>query len=80
MKEDDKKKIEEIIGGMQCPADFKCYKSELENVCKAQDIGLKECLACLEEDPRGCKFALPFGKTYLCRCPLRIYLAKELKR
>lgn len=80
MEEDYKRKIEEIIGSMQCQADFKCYKSELEDVCKAKDIGLKECLDCLEDAPLNCKFSLPFGQAYLCRCPLRVYIVKELKR
>ncbi len=80
MEENCKRKIEEIIGGMQCPSNFKCCKSGLENICKVKDIGLKDYLDCLEESPLKCTFALPFGGAYLCRCPLRIYLAKELKR
>ncbi len=80
MEEDDKRKIEEIIGGMQCPSNFKCCQSGLGKICKVKDIGLKDYLDCLEENPLKCTFALPFGQAYLCRCPLRIYLAKELKR
>ncbi len=80
MEPEHRKKIEEIIGAMSCPKDFKCCESDLANVCKAKDIGIESFLECLEEDPRCCKFALSFGDAYLCQCPLRIYIAKKLKK
>jgi len=73
-------KIKEIIGGMKCPKDFICYKSGFEKLCKAEDVGKKSILLCLEENPIDCKFSLPIGSTYYCQCPLRVYLAKNLKR
>ena len=79
MKEEDKKKIEEIMWGMKCPKDFQCAKSGFENLCKAKDFGLDNYLECLEENPRACLFALPFGYGYFCQCPLRVFLSKKLK-
>jgi hypothetical protein len=35
---------------------------------------------CLEEKPFICKFAVPFGDSYYCRSPLRVYMAKKLGR
>jgi len=76
--EEHKRQIEEIIGGMKCPRDFKCCEGGFANVCKAKDIGIESFLECLEENPQTCKFALSFGYSYLCQCPLRVYIAKKL--
>lgn len=35
MDEESKKEIEQIIGEMKCPEDFKCYRSGFEHICKA---------------------------------------------
>ena len=35
------KEIEEIIGQMKCPKDFRCYQCGLEVLCKAKDIGME---------------------------------------
>jgi hypothetical protein len=80
MDEETQTKIEEIIGGMKCPKDFKCYKSGFETLCKSKDIGLKVYLVCLEEEPGDCKFSISFGRGYYCKCPLRGYISKELKK
>lgn len=80
MQQDSDKQIEEIIGQMKCPKDFRCWKSGLAVLCKARDIGQESFLECLEENPQECKFSLSFGYSYFCQCPLRVYIAKELKR
>jgi hypothetical protein len=80
MKDEDRKKIEEILDKMVCPKNFKCADSGFENLCKARDIGLERYLDCLEGTPTACLYALSFGHGYLCRCPLRVYLSKELKK
>ncbi len=80
MEQDHKRQIEEIIGILQCPKDFKCYKSGFDNLCKAKDVGIESFLECLEKNPEECKFSFPFGHSYLCNCPLRIYIAKKVKK
>ena len=80
MKDKDRNKIEEIIGKMQCPKNFKCAESGFEHLCRANDFGAEEYLDCLEENPSGCSFALPFGYRHICQCPLRVYLFKYLKK
>ncbi|MGD9022224.1 MAG: hypothetical protein PVJ62_00450 [Deltaproteobacteria bacterium] len=80
MNQEQKLKVEEIIGQLQCPYNFKCYKMGLKDLCKARDIGLESHLECLEERPYKCKFSVAFGHSYFCYCPLRVYIAKELKR
>jgi hypothetical protein len=73
------KEIEEILGDLKCPKDFECYKSGLKVLCRAKDIGLEQFLECLEEEPIWCKFSFSFGNSYLCKCPLRVFIAKKLK-
>lgn len=80
IKEENKKKIQEIIGEMHCPKYFRCAESGFENLCKAKDCGLENYLVCLEGSPLDCKFAVPFGHSYYCNCPLRVYLVKNLKK
>ena len=74
------KEIEEIIGQMKCPKDFRCYKSGLEVLCKAKDIGIDTYLECMEVYPQTCHFSVTFGYSHLCQCPLRVYIAKKLKK
>jgi hypothetical protein len=74
------KEIEKIIGQMKCPKDFRCYNSGFEALCKAQDVGIKSFLECLEKDPGQCQFSLSFADKYYCKCPLRVYIAKELRK
>jgi len=80
MEEVYKIKVEEIIGKMKCSKDYKCYKSGFEDLCKAEDIGLKTILKCLEENPRECEFSIMLGDGFFCKCPLRIHIIKELKK
>jgi len=80
MKEEDRKKIWEIMGGMHCPKNFKCAEKGFEYLCKARDFGVENYLDCLEKDSSACSFALSFGSAYVCQCPLRVYLSKKLKK
>lgn len=78
--EDLEKGIAEIIRDLDCPKAFQCYRSGFENLCEAKVAGTEsQVLICLEKHPQKCKFLnLPGG--YVCECPLRIYLAKKLKK
>jgi hypothetical protein len=78
MDQKDKKGIEELIDGLECPKDFLCYKSKYDALCKAKDIGMKSFLVCLEENPRECKFSIDGGDYFFCECPLRNYIAKKI--
>lgn len=72
-------KIQEIMREMQCPRDFECYKSGFENLSKVRIIGDNALIECLEEKAQTCNFGLSFGYGYMCRCPLRKYIAKNYK-
>ena len=80
MEQNTDSQIKGIMADFKCPKDFICYKSGFKKLCKAKDIGLEEFLECLEENPWECVFSLSFGYSHLCRCPLRIYIAKKLKK
>jgi hypothetical protein len=80
MDQDIKKQIKEIIGEIQCPREFCCLKTGFDRACKTKDVGLDSYLQCLEEDASQCLFSASFGSTHLCSCPLRIYIAKKLKK
>ncbi len=80
MDEEIRQKIEEMIGHMQCPKNFNCAKNGFTELCKAKDFGLDNHLECLEDSPLQCKFALFFGTAHFCQCPLRVYIAKKLKK
>jgi hypothetical protein len=79
MFRDCQKEIEEIIGKMKCPKNFKCYKSGYENLCKAKDVGLESYLECLEGNPSACKFLIMHRNIFYCSCPLRVYIAKKIE-
>lgn len=80
MREEHRQMIEEIIGNMSCPKKFKCAESGFAQLCKARDFGVESYLDCLDESRSVCKFALPFADIFLCQCPLRIFLAKKLRK
>jgi len=80
MERENNTGIEQIMAQMECAKDFVCYKSGFKKVCKARDGGLEGYIWCLEErmTARDCDYSLSFGEGMLCKCPLRIYLAKRL--
>jgi len=79
-KTENQKKIEEIMSQFKCSKDYKCYKLGLKKLCKAKDIGVDSLLECLEKNPLKCQFATSYGYSYLCQCPLRVYIAKNLRK
>jgi hypothetical protein len=79
MKQEHKTNIERIMGSLSCPKSFQCYNTHFEVLCHARDIGLYRFVECLEEDPEKCPFSISLGVTY-CKCPVRVYIAKQLKK
>ena len=70
--------IENIMEQVKCPKNFSCLKSESEDICKAEDMGLDDYVECLESEPGLCRFSIPFGATYFCKCKMRVHLCKKL--
>jgi hypothetical protein len=80
MEQKVKETIEEIMGELRCPSNFKCAESGFEVLCRARHIGMDDYLECLEPDPTRCKFASPLLDGYRCRCPVRVYVFEKLKK
>ena len=81
MREEDRKRIDELVDQMECPKGFKCAESGFESLCKARDFGNEHYIICLEKTYPACPFAIAYGfghETRFCRCPLRVYLAQNL--
>ena len=77
MEESTKRELEELMDQIKCPKDFVCYRSGLQKLCKAEDIGMKSYLKCLEENPRDCVFSMGYAESHYCTCPLRLLIAKK---
>ncbi|MBN1391726.1 MAG: hypothetical protein JW947_02865 [Sedimentisphaerales bacterium] len=80
LKAEQRSEIDRIAGGITCPKNFECYKSEHNKVCKTRDFGLEQYLDCLGDDPHNCEFSLSFGNGYLCTCPVQLYISKNLSQ
>ena len=80
MEADSKAKIEGVMEAMRCPDNFKCVKGDAEQLCKAEDYGNANYVKCLEKKASRCVFSIPFGVGGYCKCPLRVYLCKELQK
>ena len=80
MKEEERKEIEKIVSGMQCSKNFECAENDFEHLCKARDFVLEEYLECVEDNPSLCQFSVHLGYRHFCKCPLRVYLTKRLKK
>ena len=78
LTEQQQEKIKEIMAAMECQKDFRCYKAGLDSLCKATDIGMENYVNCLYEKQISCEFRVPYGSSFFCRCPLRVYIAKNL--
>ncbi len=87
LTEKQHKEIWDIMDNMSCKLDFACYKSPLDGICKAEYN--KNRLVCkISEMPIDkstlyfeCEYRLYLGSNYyICKCPLRIYIAKKLNR
>ena len=89
LTEKQHKEIWDIMDNMSCKLDFACYKSSLDDICKAEYN--RHGLVCkISEMPTAkstlfydCKYRLYLGnmyKYYICTCQLRIYIANNLER
>jgi hypothetical protein len=80
LTQENKKQIEEIIKEMDCPKDFECYKSGFEKLSEVGIVGDAKMIECIEESAKTCEFGLSFGLGFICKCPVRNYIAKNFYR
>jgi len=65
---------------MECSHNLKCLKSEIGSFLKGRDIKSEICLHCVKDCSKDCPFEKLIGDELCCECPLRIRIARELKR
>ena len=85
LKEVEREQLKEIMSEMSCKKNFECYKCGFENLCNGEPVGghFVKCeranSKCSEEKRLNCDFSISFGYGFVCRCPIRIYVAKIVK-
>ena len=78
MREEDRKRIKELLGQIDCPSGFKCAASGFRYICNAQADHSACEIVCREKNPENCVFANPNGGDHHCECPLRKYICEKL--
>ena len=73
---DYQKKIEKIMGSMECSENFACSQLGKCPHCKANGFKLENSVE-VDGNGRPCKFLSSYGDTYFCNCPLNVYLIKN---
>jgi len=72
-----REEVKSIIGSTKCSKDFNCLKSGFSDIRPVEDIGLPCYVKCLECELGSCDFAVQFGGSVFCKCPVRVHIAKE---
>jgi len=66
---------ENLISHLKCPRGLACRAAVAEHLREAASGPLNGLHLCLRSDAGSCPHSLFFGTRYLCKCPLRTYLA-----
>ncbi len=69
--------IRRIISDIRCPWQEECCDPGVERRTRLHYLGSANLIECLEDCGRECCFAVPFGYSVFCRCPMRKYLAEH---
>jgi hypothetical protein len=80
MKQEHSKEIERLLVDVSCPKLVQCYHTGLQILCKARDVGLQSLVECLEEYPDKCPFSLSLSGLHFCKCPIRVYIARNIEK
>jgi hypothetical protein len=70
--------LREKIHQCQCTKEVKCIDTDFQDVAPVRGVASNELLECYTDRAKTCQFALSFGATHFCRCPVRAYLYTEL--
>ncbi len=76
----DQQNIEELINSTSCSKGFECYTSGFENLCKVMCFAGGQMLECMDRPGSSCEFQAAFGWGHICQCPVRKYIAQNLRR
>ncbi|MHC4232870.1 MAG: hypothetical protein ACYTBW_05865 [Planctomycetota bacterium] len=72
--------IEEIMHKIDCPFRFRCEKSGFEDLCGELVGQSGKFVSCSDPRTAECGFSIQLGSSFLCACPLRIYIARTFKK
>ncbi|MCK4904760.1 hypothetical protein KAS42_00755 [bacterium] len=75
-----KEQIEKIMSEMKCPKDFACYRSDFKNLSMTKDTPMESFVECSNKDAWLCEYSFLFESCYLCKCPLKVYVVKKLRK
>ncbi len=78
VEEDQKEDVRQRIEACGCAKKIKCIDTDFQDVAPIKSVVNCDLLECYTDRAKGCKFALPFGGTHFCQCPVRAYLLSEL--
>lgn len=73
-------RMETLIRDTGCDRDIRALLSRPDDHCRAVDVGFDAFLECHHEQPQLCRFARSFGHAFFCRCPLSLYIRREIGR
>ncbi|MBP7051689.1 MAG: hypothetical protein KBE65_11790 [Phycisphaerae bacterium] len=66
-----------MISEIQCPRQGECCSPGVEKHVRIRSVAGADLVECQDNRSRNCRFAMPFGYSVFCRCPVRKYLAEH---
>ena len=73
-------RIEEIKCKMECPKNFDCLTSPIANRPKMKDVQMRSYIKILGKHPLVCDSLVTFANSKYCKCPMQVYITKNLKK
>ena len=73
----DEEHAKRLLGEDTCERGLSCIESGFTDMHRARYIGSDLYAICLD-GVKDCKFAVYADYTYLCKCPVRVHIAKTL--
>jgi len=76
---EDREKLEELVRNTPCDRGHECLQSALEKLREVKWAAGEQVLFCQDEDGWSCRHGMAFGRTTICQCPVRRYIAKHFR-
>lgn len=69
-----------LMGEVKCTKNFLCAQKGFVRLCKAEDPEAENFIECHDDNPLACSHSMQFSKTFYCKCPIRVHIAKRFNR
>lgn len=69
-----------LAAGTPCRNGHECFRSDSVKLCKSELAAGDKVLFCLDHEGYLCCYGLSFGRSVICLCPVRKYIAQHLRR